>query len=103
MQTWIQATTYLQLVGILLGQLWFGFMGDWIGRKVQSCTVYSDLHQLFLLQKHHSMSLRLAMFKICCRGERCDSEFTPFLSAAPWGCHSKSCDALHGKYDGFDL
>ena len=33
MQTWTQATTYLQLVGILIGQLSFGFMGDWIGRR----------------------------------------------------------------------
>ena len=28
-----QATTYLQLIGILLGQLFFGFLGDAIGRK----------------------------------------------------------------------
>lgn len=33
MQTWTQATTYLQLIGILIGQLMFGVMGDWIGRK----------------------------------------------------------------------
>lgn len=33
MQVWTQATTYLQLIGILIGQLCFGFMGDWIGRK----------------------------------------------------------------------
>ena len=33
LQTWTQATTYLQLIGILVGQLLFGFMGDWIGRK----------------------------------------------------------------------
>ncbi|KAK9843894.1 hypothetical protein WJX84_006388, partial [Apatococcus fuscideae] len=32
-ETWVQATTYLQLVGILMGQLIFGFMGDWIGRR----------------------------------------------------------------------
>lgn len=31
--TWTQATTYLQLIGILIGQLMFGVMGDWIGRK----------------------------------------------------------------------
>jgi MFS family permease len=28
-----QATTYLQLIGILLGQLFFGFLGDAVGRK----------------------------------------------------------------------
>ena len=33
LQTWLQSTTYLQLVGILIGQLGFGFMGDWAGRK----------------------------------------------------------------------
>ena len=33
---WLEATTYLQLIGILLGQLTFGFAGDWIGRKVDS-------------------------------------------------------------------
>ena len=32
-QTWTQATTYLQLVGIVLGQLTFGFLGDGIGRQ----------------------------------------------------------------------
>ncbi|KAL3162223.1 hypothetical protein ABBQ32_009926 [Trebouxia sp. C0010 RCD-2024] len=32
-ETWIQATTYVQLIGILIGQLMFGVMGDWIGRK----------------------------------------------------------------------
>ena len=33
LQTWVEATSYLQLVGILMGQLLFGFMGDWIGRR----------------------------------------------------------------------
>ena len=28
LQTWTQATTYLQLIGILIGQLMFGIMGD---------------------------------------------------------------------------
>lgn len=32
-QTWTQATTYLQLIGVLLGQLTFGFLGDAIGRR----------------------------------------------------------------------
>ena len=34
LQTWTQATTYLQLIGILLGQLTFGFLGDAIGRRL---------------------------------------------------------------------
>ena len=33
LQTWTQATTYLQLVGILIGQLFFGFLGDAGGRR----------------------------------------------------------------------
>lgn len=33
LQTWTQATTYLQLIGILIGQMGFGILGDWIGRK----------------------------------------------------------------------
>lgn len=32
-ETWTQATTYLQLIGVLLGQLTFGFLGDAIGRR----------------------------------------------------------------------
>ena len=36
LQTSLQATTYVQLIGILLGQLFFGFCGDWIGRKVNT-------------------------------------------------------------------
>ena len=38
LQTWTQATNYLQLIGILLGQLFFGFMGDWIGRRTAMLT-----------------------------------------------------------------
>lgn len=32
-ETWTQATTYLQLIGVLLGQLTFGFLGNAIGRR----------------------------------------------------------------------
>ncbi|KAK9807016.1 hypothetical protein WJX72_010792 [[Myrmecia] bisecta] len=32
-ETWTEATTYLQLIGILMGQLFFGVMGDWVGRR----------------------------------------------------------------------
>ena len=37
-QTWTQTTTYLQLVGILLGQVFFGVMGDAVGRKAAMLT-----------------------------------------------------------------
>ncbi|DBA76897.1 TPA: hypothetical protein ACH3X1_009498 [Trebouxia sp. C0004] len=30
---WTEATQYLQLIGVLLGQFIFGVLGDWIGRK----------------------------------------------------------------------
>ena len=40
MQTWTQATTYLQLIGVLLGHLTFGFLGDAIGRRA---TMLSDM------------------------------------------------------------
>ena len=42
LQTWLEATTYLQLVGILIGQLFFGFMGDWVGRKVRDIPVFPN-------------------------------------------------------------
>ena len=38
LQTWTQTTTYLQLVGILLGQLFFGVMGDAVGRRAAMLT-----------------------------------------------------------------
>ena len=38
LQTWTQTTTYLQLVGILLGQVFFGVMGDAVGRKAAMLT-----------------------------------------------------------------
>ena len=44
-QTWTQATTYLQLIGILIGQLGFGIMGDWIGRKA---TMLIDMSVILL-------------------------------------------------------
>ena len=44
-QTWTQATTYLQLIGILIGQLMFGVMGDWIGRKA---TMLIDMSVILL-------------------------------------------------------
>ena len=33
LQVWTEATQYLQLIGVLLGQFTFGILGDWIGRK----------------------------------------------------------------------
>ncbi len=38
LQTWTQTTTYLQLVGILLGQVFFGVMGDAVGRRAAMLT-----------------------------------------------------------------
>lgn len=45
LQVWTQATTYLQLIGILIGQLVFGVMGDWIGRKA---TMLIDISVILL-------------------------------------------------------
>ena len=45
LQTWTQATTYLQLIGILIGQMGFGILGDWIGRKV---TMLIDISVILL-------------------------------------------------------
>lgn len=30
---WTQTTDYFQVVGIILGQLLVGFLGDWLGRR----------------------------------------------------------------------
>ena len=38
LQTWTQTTTYLQLVGILMGQVFFGVMGDAVGRRAAMLT-----------------------------------------------------------------
>ena len=32
-QIWTQTTDYFQVVGIILGQLTVGFLGDWLGRR----------------------------------------------------------------------
>ena len=45
LQVWTQATTYLQLIGILIGQLVLGVMGDWIGRKA---TMLIDISVILL-------------------------------------------------------
>ena len=44
-QTWTQATTYLQLIGVLLGQLTFGFLGDAIGRRA---TMLIDMSNILI-------------------------------------------------------
>jgi len=32
-EVWTQTTDYFQVVGIILGQLLVGFLGDWLGRR----------------------------------------------------------------------
>ena len=32
-ETWIQATSYFEIVGIMIGQILIGFIGDWVGRR----------------------------------------------------------------------
>ena len=32
-KVWAQTTDYFQVVGIILGQLTVGFLGDWLGRR----------------------------------------------------------------------
>ncbi len=32
-EVWTQTTDYFQVVGIILGQLTVGFLGDWLGRR----------------------------------------------------------------------
>jgi hypothetical protein len=32
-KNWIAAVTYLQIIGIIVGQILVGFEGDWIGRR----------------------------------------------------------------------
>ena len=40
--TWVQAVTYLEIVGIIIGQVLVGIIGDWIGRRwglIQDATI----------------------------------------------------------------
>ena len=32
-KNWISAVTYLQIIGIIVGQVLVGFEGDWVGRR----------------------------------------------------------------------
>jgi hypothetical protein len=32
-KNWISAVTYLQIIGIIVGQILVGFEGDWVGRR----------------------------------------------------------------------
>ncbi|BGP42538.1 hypothetical protein JCM10449v2_006550 [Rhodotorula kratochvilovae] len=36
-ETWVDAVTYLQILGIIVGQVLVGYQGDWIGRKFGLC------------------------------------------------------------------
>jgi hypothetical protein len=33
-KNWVAAVDYLQIIGIIVGQVLVGFEGDWVGRKV---------------------------------------------------------------------
>ena len=51
---WIAAVDYLQIIGIIVGQIMVGFEGDWIGRKfglvqdalIMTCTYTSSFTPL---------------------------------------------------------
>lgn len=41
-KTWIQAVDYLEIVGIIVGQVLVGVIGDWLGRRwglIQDATI----------------------------------------------------------------
>jgi MFS family permease len=41
-ETWVDTTTYLEVAGIIVGQVSVGIIGDWLGRRwglLQDCTI----------------------------------------------------------------
>ena len=41
-QTWVQSVQYLEVVGIIIGQVLVGIIGDWLGRRwglLQDCAI----------------------------------------------------------------
>jgi MFS family permease len=41
-ETWVQSVEYLEIVGIIIGQILVGIIGDWIGRRfglIQDATI----------------------------------------------------------------
>lgn len=41
-KVWVQAVQYLEIVGIIIGQILVGILGDWIGRRwglIQDATI----------------------------------------------------------------
>ena len=41
-ETWIQAVDYLEVIGIIVGQILVGILGDWLGRRwglIQDATI----------------------------------------------------------------
>ena len=39
---WTETTDYFQVVGIILGQLTVGFLGDWLGRRWGMIQVWDE-------------------------------------------------------------
>ena len=68
LQTWTQATTYLQLVGILMGQLFFGFAGDWIGRKfAMLADMFIILIGVIMLTVSNGTTIQARPAAVCCQ------------------------------------
>lgn len=41
-KTWVQAVDYLEIIGIIVGQILVGIIGDWLGRRwglIQDATI----------------------------------------------------------------
>ena len=59
-QIWTQTTDYFQVVGIILGQLTVGFLGDWLGRRWGMIQVSAST----LLVCKHCTSTRLVRARL---------------------------------------
>ena len=70
-QIWTQTTDYFQVVGIILGQLTVGFLGDWLGRRWGLIQVIRPLAQtkhlfstLISISTHTCYVLLTASFQV---------------------------------------
>jgi hypothetical protein len=69
---WIAAVDYLQIIGIIVGQIMVGFEGDWIGRKfglvqdalIMTCTYTSSFTPLLsYIQSQGGVSMLVRLDK----------------------------------------
>ena len=81
-EVWANSTDYFQVVGIILGQVTVGFLGDWLGRRwgmIQVCLLIHVSCEGLLTTRMQGVALTVED-KRACKAETQNSVFVLTLS-----------------------